>query len=171
MEGQVITLITSVLSIIISVFTVLGFLSKYSDSLFRKAARKAFETVKSDELNPNSELYGTMKKVQELSKMCDIVKSQSKNHEENLGEITRMLKSVTEELQESKRDRFKADLRSRLEFTITKKGRVDVSYWEHIVEDYQVYTDVLKMNSYMGSLYRIAEKLYIKVNVKKDFTE
>lgn len=171
MEGQLIPLVTSILSIIISVFTILGILSRFSNGLFSKAARKAVESIKFEDLDPRSEIHGTMKKVKELSEMCDLVKGESKTQKESLQKIEESLETISKELSESKRDRFKSDLRSRLEYTITKKGNVDQSYWDHIAEDYTYYTDVLKMNTYMGSLYREAEKLYIKVNVKRESTK
>lgn len=164
-------LLTTVLSIFISITVILGIISKFSSKIFSKAARRSLEMVKYAELDPRSEIHKTMKKVKELDEVSEILKDNHNKHEACLYSIQRSLESINKELEDSKRERFKSDLRARLEYVISKKGRVDKPYWEYIVDDYMDYVDNLKLNSYIVSLYKEAETHYIKVNVRKESTE
>lgn len=171
MESQILSLITSVLSIIISVFTVLGILVKFSDKILHKAACRAFESIKLEDLDPRSELYRALKQSRDLKTNISDIECRSKTHDQKLTEIVSTVSEISKEMQELKRDRFKADLRSRLEYVIMKKGNVDSIYWDHITEDYDYYTNVLKMNTYMASLYKEGMQLYMKYNVKRESTK
>lgn len=168
MEIQLVQLLTSVISAVISVIAILGIISKFSNKLLNSLLKKWIESIKFKDLDPRSDIYDFMKDVVELKIQFNAFKDEDNIQREVLTNIQNSLKEITNELGDLKRERFRSDLRSRLEYTITKKGKVDRSYWDHIVQDYTYYSNELKMNSYMGSLYKSAEKLYIKSNVTKE---
>ena len=168
MEIQLVQLLTSVISAIVSVVAILGIISKFSNKLFNSLLKKWIESIKLKDLNPRSDIYEFMKDVIELKVQFNAFKEEDNIQREVLTNIQNSLRDISRELGDIKKERFRSDLRSRLEYTITKKGKVDSSYWDHIAQDYTYYTNELKLNSYMGSLYKSAEKLYIKSNVTKE---
>lgn len=168
MENQVITLITSILSIFISVATILGFLLKFSNRIFYKAACRAFEEIKPDDLDPRSEMHKVISSVNNHQAILNKLQESDESRESQLAQMKLLLDEISQYTQEAKRAGFKSDLRSRLEYTIMKRGKVDESYWTHIADDYTYYREVLKMNTYMGSLYTEAERLHIKLKITNE---
>lgn len=166
MEGSLIVILTSICSLIISLVTVWGLVIKFSDKLFRKLLCKGLDSIDLRDLDPDSDMAKVLSNSSKLITEYPELRRNLENDYETLSELTKSITQISKDLEDMKKSRFKSDLRSRLEYAITKKGRINAIYWDHIVEDFNYYTNVLKMNTYMGSLYKEAEALYINNNVK-----
>jgi mannitol-specific phosphotransferase system IIBC component len=152
------------LGVVVSVLTIITILVKFSDKLFTRIVTKVVESIDLDKLASNSELVVDHNKIADLSEkvnnleeVCEAVKGQSQ-----------MLNELKSDINDIKVDRFKNSLRERIEYVINKKGKVDNTYWDYVVKDYNTYTNVMKLNTYMKGIYLEAEKLYIKASVKHE---
>lgn len=171
MNNSFLILVTSTCSMIISIVTVLGVISNYSDKLLRRVLKKGIESIDPEELDPTSELSKRLEMALDHENLYKKLREDLDLRIKEIAEMAPVISEISKELQLMKRERFKSELRSRLEYTIMKRGRIDSIYWDHIVEDYNRYVNVLHMNSYMKSLYEEAENLYIKANVRREKVE
>lgn len=168
MDNSFLILVTSICSMIISIVTVLGIISNYSDRLLKRMLKKGIESINPSELDPTSELSKRLEMALDHESLYKKLREDLDSRMKEVAEMVPVISEINKELQLMKRERFKSELRSRFEYTIMKKGKVDSIYWDHIVEDYSHYVNVLHMNSYMKSLYEESEGLYIKANVRRE---
>lgn len=177
MRSEGIDILSTVLTIVISIGTIAIFLVRYFKKTYRKefknSAMNLINSLKVTDLNSESDLVKSMGRAQESRKLLDAVKAETnentkwiRKHEKDFLELSETIHSIEATVNKSERERFKADLRNRLEYIINKKGLVDRSYWDSVVSDYDVYVNKLHLNSYMKTLYEEAEDLYINSNIK-----
>jgi hypothetical protein len=167
METGLLVSIATILGIIVSVLTILGIFVKFADKFLYKTACKLVDSIKISDLDPRSEIYQSIERTKKIAEKTESEERQNAEQNKKLDSIEKSLGELTDEMKDLKRDRFKVDLRARLEYVIMKKGNVDKSYWEHVAADYDYYVNTLHMNSYMTSLYDEGKNLFIKANLKK----
>jgi hypothetical protein len=151
-----------------SVAAVVGLVHKYSDRIFHSIFRKAIESINMEELSKDSRIYSIIEEHNRLIEESGKLKSTLSEQGDTLNNIITKVDDLVTNLRSMQINEFRSDLRSRLEYCIQCKGKVDDIYWDHISMDFNHYINDLHLNSYIKALFTEAEKLYIDRNIKHE---